>query len=1217
MHGNQPDSGHEFILRDEHLIISQTDCAGRIVFVNPDFVEVSGFSEAEAIGQPHNILRHPDMPRAVFADFWRDITAGRPWVGLLKNRRKNGDFYWVEAHVSPLRDGNRVVGYMSLRRKASREQVAAAEADYAALRDPTRNDLTFKHGKVIRHRRLDLLFGRLIHAALGSKFLLASLLSAILVLLVASPLIGSHLTRLLVDNARRQLTHEVALLSAAVSSRIESAQVEVGEHSKILLTLIGQNAGAARPGSRHTRDTLFDNPERIAEISRYLKEFHGFGTLFRRTPDGFQRYLSTLHDGQGNPATGTRLDTSHPAHAALLAGQPYVGQIAIFGRQYLTRYTPLVTSHGEVIGAIGMSIDLDAQLAPLKEKVRAMQVGTSGYYYIIDATPGEQFGQLLLHPYKEGHNLRDFRIDGKESLMDAMLRIRRGEIEYAWQNEEAGETAPRRKHVVFETLDTPRWIIAGGTTVEEFTALTQRVIGAVIVGGLVLAGIMLAITRLLLRRLILAPLNRQVLPTFEAISAGRFDTPLDVRGSDEIGQLIHGLEILRNRLAFDHDRDRTLARMREAARQEAEAMAQSRTDFLAKMSHEIRTPLNGVIGLSHLLRQSPLPPREMEYVRRIQGAGQLLLALVNDVLDFSKIDAGGMQLEVADFALDDVLDNLSSLMRGRAQEKKLALEFVVAPDVPPNFRGDALRLSQVLINLVGNAIKFTAEGGITLYVDCYRRTDGKAELSFRVQDSGIGMHPEQLAGLFQPFTQADNSVTRRFGGTGLGLVITKRLVELMGGSITVDSTPQVGSTFQFSVLLDIGQSAVQSNPAINYRVLVVDDQSLARTVLSRLLQKHGCAVETADSGSAALARVRDEAHPFDCIMIDLNMPGIDGLDLAGRLRSRLGDSTRLVMVTADNPHAAAAHGSLDVFDEIIEKPVTAARIGELLGHLHGHPGCTPTPPDAVAAAPLAGLNLLVAEDVPTNQLIIRDLLESLGATVLLADNGRLAIDALTANARAIDLILMDIQMPEMDGLEATRRIRRGPVRPDIPIIALTAHALEDEQQRAKAAGMTDFLTKPIDPDQLLATIQHHARQGNEPAASAAPPATVPSGDTPDRTPAGFPEIAGIHVAEGLRRMLNKAPLYEKVLRDFHARFTGEPERIRQALTAGAHETAARMAHSLKGTGGTIGARDLSRAAQNLETAIKAAQADPAAELAALERELDTVLAGIAAAFPAR
>ena len=649
-------------------------------------------------------------------------------------------------------------------------------------------------------------------------------------------------------------------------------------------------------------------------------------------------------------------------------------------------------------------------------------------------------------------------------------------------------------------------------------------------------------------------------------------------------------------------------------------MAQARTDFLAKMSHEIRTPLNGVIGLSHLLAQSHLPAREAEYVRRIQGAGKLLLALVNDVLDFSKIDAGGLSLEEADFELDDVLDNLSSLMRSRVQEKKLRLEYVVAPDVPPSFRGDALRLSQVLINLVGNAIKFTAEGGVTLYVNCYQRTDGKAELSFRIQDTGIGLSPEQQASLFQPFTQADNSVTRKFGGTGLGLVITKRLVELMGGTIGIESTPQVGSTFHFSVLLGLGASAVRSEQPLSYRVLVVDDENLARTVLSRLLQKHGCSVETNESASAALSRLRSDARPFDCIMVDLNMPGIDGLALGGMLRSKLGDSTHLVMVTADDPHAADLRGSLDVFDEIVEKPVTSARIGEILSHLQGQPECPLPTPQTIEAAPLAGLNILVAEDVPTNQLIIRDLLESLGATILLADNGRLAIEALAANAKSIDLILMDIQMPEMDGLEATRRIRAGAIRANLPIIALTAHALENERQKASEAGMSGFLTKPIEPEQLLETIRQHAPKplAQPPRQAAAAQAEAPAqADTPQATPASFPEIPGIDVADGLRRMLNKATLYEKVLRDFHTRFSGEPDRIRQALAKGERDTAARMAHSIKGTGGTIGAKTLYQLAKTLEEAIKAALPEQPEHLAACENELEKVLNGIAATFPPR
>ncbi len=1216
---NRPVTEHEVELRDDHLIISRTDANSHIVFVNPDFIEVSGHSEAELIGQPHNIVRHPDMPPAVFADMWRDIQSDRPWVGLIKNRCKNGDYYWVEAHVTAMHEGGQLTGYMSMRRKPTRQQIAAAEANYAALRDPARSDLRFEHGNIIRRSAWGAALGHLGDASLGAKFLLASLLAAIVILLVGSHFIGKHVTRTLDDNVRQQLSHDVALLRAAVSSRIENANFEADEHTKIVTQLLQVQLGGTSRVDRQGLDALLANPARLVDIERYLKELRAAGTIFFLGPQGFQRRISTVPDEKGQSSVGTYLGADHPANNMLLAGQPYVGQSYVFGRHYIAHYTPLFDKAGSVIGAIGIGIDIAEQLAPLKTQIRTMRVGNSGYYYIVDATPGEHYGQLILHPFKEGSSLRDFRINETAYLVSEMLRMKHGEISYAWQNEEAGEPLPRKKQVFFETMDMPRWIIAGGTTVEEFGSLAQNVVWAVVLGGLLMAGVILATVLLLLRKLVLKPLNTQVLPTFEDISAGRFDTPLDIRGNDEISQVIHGLETLRNRLAFDNDRDHTLSSMREIARLEAEAMAQARTDFLAKMSHEIRTPLNGVIGLSHLLAQSRLPARETEYVRRIQGAGKLLLALVNDVLDFSKIDAGSLNLEEADFELDDVLDNLSSLMRSRVQEKKLRLEYVVAPDVPPSFRGDALRLSQVLINLVGNAIKFTAEGGVTLYVNCYRRPDGKAELSFRIQDTGIGMSPEQQASLFQPFTQADNSVTRKFGGTGLGLVITKRLVEMMGGSIGIESTPQVGSTFSFSVLLGLGESTVHTDQPLSYRVLVVDDQSLARTVLSRLLQKHGCSVETDESGSAALSRLRSDSQPFDCIMVDLNMPGIDGLALGGMLRSKLGNATRLVMVTADNPHAADLRGSLDVFDEIVEKPVTSARIGEILSHLQRQPECPLPTPQTVEAAPLAGLHVLVAEDVPTNQLIIRDLLESLGATVLVSDNGRLAIEALAANAEAIDLILMDIQMPEMDGLEATRRIRAGRVRADVPVIALTAHALDNERQKASEAGMSGFLTKPIEPEQLLKTIRQHAPK--LPAKSL--PAAAPQTERPARQatspaiPASFPEIPGIDVADGLRRMLNKTALYEKVLRDFHARFTGEPDRIRQALANGERDTAARMAHSIKGTGGTIGAKELYQLAKNLEEAIKAALPEQPEQLATCESELEKVLNGIAAALPPR
>ena len=1212
MRDNGPLTGHEIELRDAQVVISRTDTSGLITLINREFTEISGFSEDELIGQPHSIVRHPDMPSVVFADLWADMKAGRPWIGMIRNRCKNGDEFWVEAHISPLWENETVVGYMAMGRKASHAQIAAAARVYAELNQGNATDLVFEHGVASRRQTGSSLRRTIARASLGNKLILASLVAAVVVLSLSTYLLATHLTRALNDNARHQLAHGVGLLRAAVASRLEGSRTEAFEYAKLLNDQINESLGGQHKATRAGLEALLaDNDSRSGQpLDTFLRELRGPGSIFLLTAEGFQRRVSTARDAQGNTPIGTYLTTEHPAYHDLITGRPHSGQVIFLGRQYLATFMPLVDADNQVIGATVVGIDLDEQFRALNNEVRSMQVGASGYYYIIDATPGERFGHLILHPHKEGQNLADFRSEDGIDIVGELTRMKSGELFYRWKNEEAGETQAREKLVIFQTLDNPRWVIAGGTSVDEFTALTEWVVWVVVAGGLAMVVAIFISIVLLMRRLVLTPLNNQILPAMRAISSGHFDTPLDVRGSDETAQLIQGLESLRNRLAYEQDRERALGELREQARREAEELAKARADFLANMSHEIRTPLNGVIGLAYLLTQSQMPPREKEYVRRIEGAGKLLLGVVNDILDFSKIDAGGIQLEVADFRLDDILDNVSSLLRNRVQEKKLLLEYVVAPDVPQNLRGDALRLTQIFINLIGNAIKFTASGGITLSASCTRKADRRAELFFRIQDTGIGMTPEQMASLFQPFTQADSSMTRKFGGTGLGLVITKRLIEMMGGAIQVDSTPQVGSTFSFHLDLEIGQPDRLPQAPANYRVLVVDDNALARQVLAKLLEKHGCSVETDDSGSAALNRLRQDKNRFDCIMIDLNMPGIDGLALAGMIRSRLGRHTRLVMITADNPNAPELHDALGDFDEVIEKPVTYARLAGIFDRLRGEPPvqALPGPP---AAAPLAGARILVAEDVPTNQMIMRDLLESLGVTVSLASNGRLAIEALNSAASAFDLILMDIQMPEMDGLEATRLIRKGSVRPDIPIIALTAHALEHERQKAIDAGMNDFLTKPIDPCQLIRIIQRFPHAEPAPLPPEAYPATTPP--SPDTPP--FPEIAGIDTGDGLRRMLHKPVLYERVLRDFRKRFTGEPGRIRDALAAGDHATATRLAHSLKGTGGTIGAIRLASLAKDLEEAMKESRPAQDEILAAFEDELEHVLASIEAAFP--
>jgi CheY-like chemotaxis protein/HPt (histidine-containing phosphotransfer) domain-containing protein len=646
---------------------------------------------------------------------------------------------------------------------------------------------------------------------------------------------------------------------------------------------------------------------------------------------------------------------------------------------------------------------------------------------------------------------------------------------------------------------------------------------------------------------------------------------------------------------------------REAALHEAEALSLARAQFLANMSHEIRTPMNAVIGLAYLLLKGELGKREREYVSRIEGAGKLLLAIINDILDFSKIDAGEMRLEETGFHLDDILENLSMIVHDRVREKKLVLEYVVAPDVPQALRGDPLRLSQILINLVGNAIKFTSEGTVTVFINASRHDQESVHLDFSIQDTGIGMSPEQSSKLFQAFAQADSSVTRKYGGTGLGLVICKRLVELMGGQIQVDSQPDAGSIFSFSIVLRKDVSEPNTAPLAGHHILVVDDNDLARTVLTRILQKSGCIVESSDSGDEALLALKNTSQAFDFVLLDLNMPGMNGLELAQHIRDNFARTPKLVLVTGANLTTEDDQDALGGFDAILEKPVTAAKISETLTRLSTSEEKKDSSLSTAAEQSLAGMRILVAEDVPTNQLIMRDLLESLGASVTIADNGRLALAQLASKSDALDLILMDIQMPEMSGIEACQRIRAGQIRADIPIIALTANAMNEERQRCKEAGMNDFLTKPIEPHSLIETVARWRPKHLDKPTKPAPEKAV-------STPAKFPELPGIDVEDGLRRMMNRPAFFEKVLRDFHARFLGETERILAALAANETEEATRRAHSLKGLCGNIGASKLADLARELEFAIKESKPELDNALALVDAELAVVLDGIKQVF---
>ena len=662
----------------------------------------------------------------------------------------------------------------------------------------------------------------------------------------------------------------------------------------------------------------------------------------------------------------------------------------------------------------------------------------------------------------------------------------------------------------------------------------------------------------------------------------------------------------------------------QIASHDADAATRSKSMFLANMSHEIRTPMNAIMGLSRLALKTDLTRQQRDYVSKILSSSDSLLHIVNDILDFSKVEAGQLALEHIPFAIKDILTDVAGAVSFKAQAAGLEFLFDLGAEVPRVLIGDPLRLVQVIVNLTNNAVKFTTQGEILVRIRCDNKSDERVTLRVSVSDTGMGIAPEKLATLFMPFTQADASITRKFGGSGLGLAICKQLVELMQGRIWAESEPGRGSVFTFTVEMGLNVDAAQTECKVDHlsgeRVLVVDDSAMARVILAAMLEQLGLRVETADSGAQAIGllhKATEDGAPYRLMLIDWRMPGLDGIETTRLIRqdSNLCVPLSVLMVTAHDYGDLVALAEMVGIEHLLAKPVTESTLHDAITEaLQGKAALQAhrrerDEMNGIGEADLArlhGVRVLLVEDSPLNRQVALEFLSEVGVQVETAVNGIEGVERIFADQ--YDLVLMDIQMPEMDGLSATRAVRADSRFADLPIIAMTAHAMSGDRELSLAAGMNDHITKPIDPDHMYVTmlrwLQHRRASDSGNIRALQHPAVVALSPALNAL-----REHGIDVSIGLASHRYRVAFYQKVLAMFKDEYGKATAHLGDLLATNQREQACRLFHTLKSASASIGASALSELARQMER--RSLQTLPSEkEIVPLVTELERVLAAL-------
>ena len=1129
-----------------YALVSVTDAAGSITFANDIFSKVSGYSNAELMGQNHRMVKSDAQPEGFWDTVWKTISSGHVWRGVVCNRAKDGSPYWVDSVIAPFFGDKGIEKYISIRT------------------DITASRLAHQVQNVGRQRLNDIITGTRVgtwewnlqtdQAVVNPRW---------------AEMLGYTLEEVAADPNRfwRDCVHPEDLVAA------------------------GQNLNEHLNGLRDA----YEFEGRVRQKNGRWDWHLTRGRVSTYTADGRPEWLY-----------GISLDISDSKRADFERAEQAAN---------LRDSAAFLARAGRIAGIGRWQYDLDQGTLSWSDQTCHIHDVANGYAPTLD------------------ESIAFFAPESRAEITSAIENAKR--TGKPWDLELPLVTAMARRVWVrcaaeAEYRDGKRIRLVGifqditlrrklEDEVRQKNLLMKNILENIPVGLSVMdSKLNLVVENPQFRALLNFPdtLFEGDVITFESII--RFNAARGEYGPGDQDDVVkHIVDRARHAEAHRFQRQRGDGRTLEVrgapmpdggfvttysditeltrATEAAQEASRSKSQFVANMSHEIRTPMNAILGMLKLLHNTELSSRQLDYATKAEGAAKSLLGLLNDVLDFSKIDAGKMTLDPVPFRMDRLLRDLSVILSANVGTKPVEVLFDIDPALPDIMVGDAMRLQQVLINLGGNAIKFTHRGEVVVQFKVLEQTAQHTRLRIAVRDSGIGIAPENLHHIFDGFMQAEASTTRRFGGTGLGLSICKRLVNLMGGELEIESQLDQGSTFYFNIALACAD-AVPGDPdplparrPSPMQVLVVDDNPVACALLQSMCHSWGWKADIAHSGVQALEllQVRAQAMhpPYDAVFMDWLMPEMDGWETIAHMRQMGAQaiSPITVMVTAHgrdmlSPRSPQEQSYLNGF---LIKPITASMLFDTVGDARAGVSNLRAKPRnrADRFGRLEGMRLLVVEDNLINQQVARELLSDEGATVLIAGNGQLGVDAVACADPPFHAVLMDIQMPVMDGYAATQAIRQDLGLLRLPIIAMTANAMASDREACLRCGMDDHVGKPFDLNHLVDVLLNHTRR-------AKPGVVMAPGPSPVLLTAPMPELHSVEPARALERLGGNGRLYAKILQSFLDELAHQPAQLSDLLLSGDMAQAAQLMHTLKGLSATVGAVYLSAVAADAETKLK-------------------------------